>query len=105
MPKSDAFIPFGWQELPLERDELTEMNRTDGGPGTAEVAHPRLPRCLVAAPQVLRASLPLPAELTDSTRWLAGSEEQGRLRTWLADKERALQWMNVHGVYVLPPVG
>ena len=62
-------------------------------------------QCLVAAPQVLRATLPLPAGLADSTRWLAGSEEHARLKAWLADHERALQWMGKQGVYALPPAG
>jgi len=62
-------------------------------------------QCLVAAAQVLRASLPLPADLTDSTRWLEGSEEQARLKAWLAIHERALRWVEEQGVYLLQPTG
>jgi len=62
-------------------------------------------QCLVAAPQVLRATLPLPADLSDSTRWLAGSEDQTRLKAWLSANQPALRWNEKQAVYVLPPAG
>ena len=56
-------------------------------------------QCLVAAPQTLRAVLPLPPELSDSTRWLAGSDEQRALLNWLSAHEKHLQWQEMSGSY------
>ncbi len=55
--------------------------------------------CLVAAPQILRAALPLPSELSDSSRWLAGSDEQKALLTWLTAHESLLHWHEKTGIY------
>lgn len=56
-------------------------------------------QCLVAAPQTLRAVLPLPAELSDSSRWLAGSDEQKALLAWLSEHEPHLRWQEESGGY------
>jgi hypothetical protein len=56
-------------------------------------------QCLIAAPQTLRAALPLPAELSDSSRWLAGSDQQKALLTWLSEHERNLRWQEESGSY------
>lgn len=56
-------------------------------------------QCLVAAPQTLRAVLPLPAQLSDSSRWLAGSEEQRSLLDWLSAHESRLHWHEKSGSY------
>ncbi|MDZ7621704.1 MAG: hypothetical protein U5O69_04585 [Candidatus Competibacteraceae bacterium] len=57
--------------------------------------------CLLAPLYALRTALPLPADLTDTRRWLAGSAEQTALRAWLADNRDRLRWVEVEGVYRL----
>lgn len=56
--------------------------------------------CLVAAPQTLRAALPLPAEFADSSRWVAGSDAQKALLAWLSTHQDRLQWDEKDGRYV-----
>jgi hypothetical protein len=57
--------------------------------------------CLIAAQQVLAAVLPLPAELADIQRWLAGSPEQGALRAWVDQHQDRLLWDQDAAVYKL----
>ena len=58
--------------------------------------------CLVASAQALAAALPtLPAELANTSRWLAGSREQAALREWLEQHRAALEW-NERGATYLP---
>ena len=56
-------------------------------------------QCLVVAPQTPCAVLPLPAELSDSTRWLAGSDTQKALLNWLSAHETHLHWQERSGSY------
>jgi hypothetical protein len=57
--------------------------------------------CIVMPQTALRTALPLPSALTDINRWLAGSIEQGQLRTWLAENRERLLWNEKDGVYQL----
>ena len=57
-------------------------------------------RCWVTPQIALAAALPLPAELTDTDRWLAGSADQAALRAWLARHRDKLRWVEAHGVYL-----
>jgi len=59
--------------------------------------------CWVTPQYALNAALPLPADLTDTDRWLAGSPEQAALRRWLAGHRDQLQWIEADGVYSLAP--
>ena len=56
--------------------------------------------CLVAPLLALHAALPLPADLTDTRRWLARSPEQAALRAWIAEHRHSLHWDERAGVYV-----
>ena len=58
--------------------------------------------CVVMPQTVLCTSLPLPAELTDINRWLAGSEVQTALRNWLKQHSGKLLWHENKGVYHFP---
>lgn len=81
-------------ELAAAREIVERLPRTpprlDHGAG----------HCLTAAPEVLRAVLPLPPELSDSRRWLAGSHEQATLTRWLSEHEKGLSWRERDAVYV-----
>jgi len=55
--------------------------------------------CLVLPVYALATALPLPATLTDTRRWLAGSAEQTALRAWLNEHRDALHWVEADGVY------
>jgi hypothetical protein len=57
--------------------------------------------CVTAAVNSLNAALPLPADLKDTTRWLAGSPEQERLRSWFSEQKSKLRWSQAEGVYDL----
>lgn len=57
--------------------------------------------CLVLPVHVLASALPLPRELTETRRWLAGSAEQGALRAWLAAHCGGLRWVESDGAYVV----
>jgi hypothetical protein len=57
--------------------------------------------CVVMPQTVLRTALPLPSELTDINRWLAGSIEQDQLRAWLTANRERLLWNEKDGVYRL----
>lgn len=57
--------------------------------------------CLVLPFHVLAAALPLPRELAETRRWLAGSAEQGALRAWLAAHRGRLRWLEAAGAYAL----
>lgn len=57
--------------------------------------------CLVMPQNVLRTSLPLPADLKDINHWLANSAEQATLRKWLAENHNRLSWHEESGVYQL----
>ena len=61
--------------------------------------------CLVAPVQALKAALPLPRELHDSSRWLAGTSEQAALRAWLEEHRDALAWDEASGVYHVAQAG
>jgi hypothetical protein len=51
--------------------------------------------------RTLSAALPLPPELADPDRWIAGSPEQAALRAWLAENRDRLGWMETEGEYKL----
>jgi hypothetical protein len=55
--------------------------------------------CLVTPLHALSAALPLPRELADTTRWLAGSPEQGAIRAWVGEHGEDLRWVEADGVY------
>jgi len=55
--------------------------------------------CIVMPLYALSTSLPLPASLRDTDRWVAGSAEQAALRTWLAEHRDKLRWVEADGVY------
>lgn len=57
--------------------------------------------CVVAPLQALESALPLPSELTDIARWIAGSPEQAALRLWLSDHTDKLDWSESEAVYFL----
>jgi hypothetical protein len=57
--------------------------------------------CLVAPLHATSASLPLPTDLIDTSRWLAGSQEQVALRAWLAQHRDRLRWDEVAAAYRL----
>lgn len=57
--------------------------------------------CLVLPFHVLASALPLPRELAETRRWLAGSAEQGALRAWLAAHRGRLRWVEEAGAYAL----
>jgi hypothetical protein len=57
--------------------------------------------CVVLPQSVLCTSLPLPADLTDIDRWLAGSKSQAALRTWLKTNHERLSWSEKNSVYHL----
>jgi hypothetical protein len=62
--------------------------------------------CLVAPLHALSAALPLPRELADTTRWLAGSREEEAIRAWLSEHGKDLQWVETDGVYrFIAPAG
>jgi hypothetical protein len=56
--------------------------------------------CQVAPLYALSTALPLPADLKDTRRWLAGSAEQSALRTWLAEHRDKVRWIEADGVYL-----
>lgn len=56
-------------------------------------------RCLVLPVQALAAVLPLPPELADSSRWLAGSPAQADMRAWLNVHRGTLRWDETGSVY------
>jgi hypothetical protein len=55
--------------------------------------------CLVAPLYALSATLPLPAQLKDMNRWLAGSAEQAALRAWPAEHRGKLRWVEAKAIY------
>src|SRR5215831_9622457 len=55
--------------------------------------------CLVAPLYALSATLPLPAQLKDTNRWLAGSTEQTALRAWLAEHRGKLRWVEEKAIH------
>jgi hypothetical protein len=55
--------------------------------------------CLVMPLHALSTALPLPRELVDTSRWLAGSPEQAALAAWLAEHREDLRWAEAEGVY------
>lgn len=57
--------------------------------------------CNVAHLNALSAALPLPVELKDVPRWVAGSRDQTALRAWLTEHRKRLRWVETDGVYVL----
>jgi hypothetical protein len=58
--------------------------------------------CLVAPLVALSTALPLPRELADTSRWVAGAPERAALRAWLADHRQAIHWVEAEAVYRLP---
>jgi hypothetical protein len=58
--------------------------------------------CLVAPLFALSTALPLPSEVADTSRWLAGTPEQAAIRAWLADHQHQLQWVEADATYRLP---
>lgn len=56
--------------------------------------------CLLMPFRTLSAVLPLPPELAEPDLWLAGSQEQAALRSWLAEHRSALRWAETEGVYL-----
>jgi hypothetical protein len=59
--------------------------------------------CLVTPQNALKAALPLPSQLQDIDRWLAGSPEQAALRAWLTDHRDRLRWFDASGFYLPRP--
>jgi hypothetical protein len=57
--------------------------------------------CVVAPLHALRAALPLPQELADTTLWIARSAEQEALRAWLTRHGRELHWDETAAEYRL----
>jgi len=57
--------------------------------------------CLVMPLFALSTALPLPGDLTDTRRWLAGSAEQTALRSWLTEHRDDLRWVEAAGEYRL----
>jgi hypothetical protein len=57
--------------------------------------------CLAAPAEALAAALPLPPELRDTARWLAGSIQQGALLEWLSRHQRRLIWDEARAIYRL----
>jgi hypothetical protein len=57
--------------------------------------------CLVMPLFVLSTALPLAEDLTDTSRWLAGSTEQASLRAWLAEHGDDRHWVDAAGEYHL----
>jgi hypothetical protein len=57
--------------------------------------------CLVVPLYALRTALPLPEDLTDTKRWLAGSADQTALRAWLSEHRDDLRWLEAVGEYRL----
>jgi len=60
--------------------------------------------CLVAPLYAMQSALPLPADLADTRRWLAGSAAQSGLRTWLAIHGERLVWNDVNASYQLAAI-
>jgi hypothetical protein len=58
--------------------------------------------CLVAPVAALRQALPLPADLEETKRWCAGTEDQARLRAWIQEHQARLVWQEREGRYTLP---
>ncbi len=58
--------------------------------------------CPLMPYRTLLAVLPLPKELTNLDRWIAGSPEQAALLAWLARHGGQLQWRPAEARYVLP---
>jgi len=56
--------------------------------------------CVVTPKNALGIALPLPADLQDTGRWLAGSAEQAALRAWLVGHRDRLHWVEAAGVYL-----
>jgi hypothetical protein len=56
--------------------------------------------CVVMPLYALSTSLPLPGSLRDTDRWIAGSDEQAALRTWLVEHRNKLRWVEADGVYL-----
>jgi hypothetical protein len=56
--------------------------------------------CWVTPQYALSAALPLPENLKDTSGWLAGSDMQAALRTWLAGHRDRLRWFEVEGLYL-----
>jgi hypothetical protein len=56
--------------------------------------------CWVTPQYTLSAVLPLPANLNGTSGWLAGSDMQAALRTWLAGHRDRLRWFEIEGLYL-----
>ena len=56
--------------------------------------------CLVVPLYALSTALPLPADLKDTSRWVAGSAEQAALRAWLTAHRDHLRWVEADGAYL-----
>jgi hypothetical protein len=57
--------------------------------------------CLVAPLYAMVTALPLPPDLQDTKRWVAGSAEQAALRAWLVAYRDKLVWHEADGAYRL----
>jgi hypothetical protein len=55
--------------------------------------------CVVVPLYTLRTVLPLPHDLSDTRRWVAGSAEQAALRRWLSQRGSDLRWVEDAGEY------
>jgi hypothetical protein len=74
-------------------------------PGTAVKLDHGAGICLAAPLYALSAALPLPAELKNTSRWLAGSAEQAALRAWLTKYRDRLRWLEAEGLYLPSAIG
>jgi hypothetical protein len=57
--------------------------------------------CAVLPLHALSGGLPLPPDLKDTNRWLAGSPTQAALKAWLAANRDNLRWIKPDGIYQL----
>lgn len=55
--------------------------------------------CSVMPLYALSSALALPPDVSDTSRWTAGSAEQAALRAWLAKHREQLHWVEGTGTY------
>ena len=57
--------------------------------------------CQTLPVKAFKTALPVPGNLDDTDRWLAGSPEQSALREWLTQHHGKLNWIEAEGRYQL----
>jgi hypothetical protein len=120
-PETNVFEAFTAHVSRLSQQWATETDSSvilllaaarllTGDPSAADVIVDRFPAkmfdldhgsgiCLLAPFHAMSAALPLPADLKDTTRWLAGSPEQAALRQWIVRNREALHWIEKDAAY------